>query len=419
VADGGNTGQFEALHRLQDRAIDAARSATPPQYSGDGIVMVAGGGRHFVNAYVSLALLRRDLKCHLPIQVWHLGPADMSPRMAKLLEQFDVEVIDASEVRRTHPMRIMGGWECKPYAVLHSRFERVILMDADNFARRDPAYLLEHQELDDSGALFWPDISVAPINSPQWELFRVPFRREPEFESGQLVIDKSRAWLPLNLAVHYCAWSDIYWQYVNGDKQAFQMAWRHLEAPYALCPWPVKHLTGVVETPIARQHWKVAFEQYDFDGAPLFHHRGGCEWVLYGTNIMVDGEGDIEAKCHVILGELRSLWDGRILPDPAAPAELDQSDPATVRWYRYRRTGIGERTIELLPGGEIGAGNGDIEQSWRIETKANGVELVIANPRFDVCSLAFNDDGVWRGRWNYFEQGPTELIPLADAGSSS
>ena len=71
-------GQFEALHRLQDDAIARARAVSPPQYSGEGIVIVAGGGKHFVNAFVSLSLLRQDLSCSLPIQLWHLGAHEMT-----------------------------------------------------------------------------------------------------------------------------------------------------------------------------------------------------------------------------------------------------------------------------------------------------------------------------------------------------
>ena len=68
--------------------------------------------------------------------------------MLRLLERFDIEIVDASEVRKVHPMRTFGGWQCKPYAILHSPFEKVILLDADNFALHDPALLLDTPELE-------------------------------------------------------------------------------------------------------------------------------------------------------------------------------------------------------------------------------------------------------------------------------
>ncbi|MEZ4500778.1 MAG: hypothetical protein R2839_12075 [Thermomicrobiales bacterium] len=85
MADTTAQGQFEALHRLQDAAIAAARTSGPPNYSGDGMVIVAGGGRYFVNAFVALTVLRNDVACQLPIQIWYLGPHEMSDAMKALL----------------------------------------------------------------------------------------------------------------------------------------------------------------------------------------------------------------------------------------------------------------------------------------------------------------------------------------------
>ncbi len=416
MVDNDGRSRFRALHHMQDKAILVAKSTDPPQYGGDGVVMVAGSGRHFVNAYVSLAILREDVKCQLPIQVWHLGVEDMSPHMASLLDRFDVEVVDASEVKTSHPIRKLGGWECKPYALLHSRFERAILLDADNFALRDPSFLLECEELRSTGALFWPDITTAPEDSLQWDVFGVPYRKEPEFESGQVVVDKSQSWLPLNLAVHYCSWSDIYWQYINGDKQAFQMAWRYIDQPYSLCPHPVQHLAGHVVTPLGRQRWRVAFEQHDFDGEPLFHHRVGSEWVLFGTNVEVVGAAKLDFRCKRVLEDLRTLWDGRIQTDPPRPAGLDQHDPAHVHWYRYRRIGISERTIELDSDGEYRVTGMNDGGKWRIEENEGARQLVLTQDTFDACRLTLDPDGIWRGRWTYFEQGPVELVPLPDFG---
>lgn len=404
---------------MQDDAIRRAKAIDPPRYDGDGIVMVAGGGRHFVNAFVSLSILREDLNCQLPIQIWHLGPADMSATMERLLDRFDVEIVDATVRRTLHPMRKLGGWECKPYALLHSRFERAILIDADNFPLRDPTYLLESEPLRESGALFWPDITTAPQGSPQWDLFDVAFRTEPEFESGQIVVDKARSWLPLNLAVHYCSWSDIYWQYVNGDKQAFQMAWRYLELPYALCPFPVRHSAGLVETPQGKRRWRVAFEQRGFDGEPLFHHRVGCEWVLFGTNVEVEGAAALESRCKQVLDDLRGLWDGRIQTDPPVSVGRDQHDPAAVRWYRYRRIGISEHVIELRPDGVYRIVDANGGGGWRMEKERGDDRLVFSQETFDACRLTLDPDGVWRGRWAFFEQGPVELVPMAGYGARS
>src|SRR3954451_9345490 len=106
--------------RRQDQAIRQASPYPEGRYAGRGIVMAAGGPRHFTNAWVTLNVLRRVLGCTLPVQLWYLGPGEMSEQMLDLLRPLDVECVDALEVRQRHPVRRLGGWELKPYAIIHS-----------------------------------------------------------------------------------------------------------------------------------------------------------------------------------------------------------------------------------------------------------------------------------------------------------
>ena len=64
------------------------------RFSGRGIVICAGGLRYFTNAYVSASVLRRH-GCTLPIQFWHLGPAEMTDEMRQLVAHLDVTTVDA------------------------------------------------------------------------------------------------------------------------------------------------------------------------------------------------------------------------------------------------------------------------------------------------------------------------------------
>jgi hypothetical protein len=403
--------QFEALHCWQDAALQRAAAMDPPHFEGGGIVMVAGGPRNFTNAFVALTMLRQHAGCSLPIQVWHLGPEEMSDAMARMLDRFDVELVNAHEVRRSFPMRRLGGWECKVFAMLHSRFRHVILIDADNVALTDPAALLDHPEYARTGALFWPDISTAPADSPVWELFRVGYREEPEVESGQMVVDKERCWVPLNLARHFNEWSDLYYQYINGDKDSFHFAWRQLEYPYAMPGQAPRKLMSRVTTPTGPRRIVCGLEQHDFSGNPLFHHRTGADWVLFGENLRV-GSRLIEERCLMALDILREQWDGRIGTDSLPDAPVDGRNIIATRRYRYRRVGVDERLIEFEPDGSIGLGAHQNEQSWRLEGDSTNPTLVIGRPDGDICRLESGPDGVWRGRWLWYERMPVELIPV-------
>jgi alpha 1,2-mannosyltransferase len=111
---------------MQDDVIRSAGVFPIEQFSGGGIVIVAGGIRYFTCAWVCITLLRRVLGCTLPIQIWYRGPEEMSQDMITLLQPFGVECVDLHEVQRRYPARRLGSYECKPYEILHSPFKEVI-----------------------------------------------------------------------------------------------------------------------------------------------------------------------------------------------------------------------------------------------------------------------------------------------------
>jgi hypothetical protein len=183
---------YSEWHKLQDEAKASAPAYPTNRFSGRGIVVCAGGARFFTCAWVLLRVLREILKCSLPVQVWHMGPQEMDWRMSRLLEELGAEVIDAWRVGppETRPSH---GWPLKPFAILHSRFREVLLLDADNVPAVDPEQLFDAPPYRQTGALFWPDLDPLPPASPIWEICRVPYRAEPSFESGQVLIDKQRS----------------------------------------------------------------------------------------------------------------------------------------------------------------------------------------------------------------------------------
>jgi hypothetical protein len=411
-ADVVRAGQYAYCHRRQDDA----RAATPPyhtnRFQGAGIVIVAGGPRHYTNAWVCLTMLRRVLGCHLPIQVWYLSPHEMSPRMIELLQRFDVECVNAQEVQRRHPMRIAGGWECKPYALVHSPFKEVILLDADNVPLIDPATLLSWPEYRATGAVFWPDLGSLGREREIWEICRVAYRDEPEVESGQIVVDKERCWNALWLTLHLNDHSDYYYRHVNGDKETFHMAWRMLDQPYSMPPTRPVWITGLVSP--GDPNFADVLLQHDFAGQPIFHHRTGAGWSAWGKNLRVPGF-EHEVVCLDALRELRELWDGRVDVEQAVVAAPDaEAELLRARHVLYRLIGSDERVLTLLPGGKIGGGGSAWEQRWRVE-QGQGVRTLVVEGQFGVtCRLALGQDGIWRGRWLRQEQVPVELWPLTD-----
>jgi hypothetical protein len=266
------------------------------RFRGRGVVICAGGRRYFPCAWVCINMLRH-VGLRLPIEMWALNSGEIDSKMRELLKPLEVRCIDASRVRKRHPARILDGWELKPYAIIHSRFREVLFMDADNVAIKDPAVLFESPEYRKHGAVFWPAYRPFPPDNPIWKICHVKYREEPDFETGQILIDKSRCWKALQLTMHLNENSDFYYEYTQGDKETFHMAWRMLGQDYVMIPTAVEKIEST-----ACQH--------DFQGDRMFQHRYQAKWKLDEAN-PVENRFLLEDICFRYLDALGGLWNER------------------------------------------------------------------------------------------------------------
>jgi FkbM family methyltransferase len=267
------------------------------RFAGRGIIICGGGVSYFTNAWVNIQILRMH-GCKLPIELWYIGREEMDRSMEALLEPLGVRCVNAREVMNRHPFRNPLGWELKSYAVLHSRFAEVLFLDADNVATRDPKYLFDSAQYQQYGAIFWPDYKRLSARRAIWKLCGIQYRDEPEFESGQMVINKERCWKALNLAFWYNDHSEFFYRYVHGDKETFHLAWRKIGQNYAMPEFAIHPLTGTMC-------------QHDFSGQIIFQHRNMRKWSFFGWNENIPGF-QFEAECLRFLDLLRQRWDGRI-----------------------------------------------------------------------------------------------------------
>jgi len=368
---------------LSERLAAAARAEPPPVEagSGRGIVICAGGTRLLTCAWLSIALLRRTFRCTLPIELWHIGPAEMGAPMRTLLEALDVRITDALNVARHHPIETLGGWQLKTYALLHSQFREILLLDADNVPVRDPSFLFETPEYAETGAVFWPDIVRLKAGNPIWQVTRLAPDTGPSFETGQLLIDRERHWRALTLAdwinQNHLAFEDM----LYGDKDACYVAWRMVGAPCHL----IRHAPKRLEHTMC---------QRAPDGEVLFQHRSGSKWLLHGPNPRVEGFR-FEAECFTLLAELRQLWDGTLFNPPERSAAAQAMERELIGLGRFRLAWLGshEHVVTLRPQHVIEGGSPD-ERCWFV---ADGPELRVVARGLLTCALRRAEHGVWRG----------------------
>ena len=333
----------------------------------------------------------------------------MDDGMIALLEKIaDVQCIDATQVDGYERTESGGGWALKPFALIHSTFGEVLMLDADNLPVVDPGFLFDDPRYMETGAIFWPDLNPIPSESPLWEVTRIPYRREPSFESGQMVIHKARCWKPLLLAMHMNESAKFYYQLMLGDKDTFHFAWHMAGCRYSMPDGPPRCLVcGDVNFRAGP-----VLHQLGFDGSIIFEHRNSPKWTAFGYNPHYPGSF-YEKECLCFLAKLASLWDGRMATSvPVAPPEYFRSLSGT-RWFRYVRLSIGDRLIELLPNGRIGFGAMKFERGWALTQQADQEALLITGDFGITCRLSKESDGVWRGRWLFNEFAFVELTPFS------
>lgn len=370
------------------------------RFRGRGVVICGGGSRYLTCAWVCINMLRRA-GCRLPIELWQTTQFEMDRSLRELFAPLDVTCINAEAMRRQHPVRRLAGWELKPYSIIHSSFQEIISLDADNMPLQDPTFLFESPQYKKSGAIFWPDFGSLEPDREIWKICQVQFHNEPEFESGQIVVDKQRCWRALQLTMHLNEYSDFYYQHVHGDKETFHMAWRMLDQEYAMVPHPILGLPGCMC-------------QHDFHGKRLFQHRNMAKWNLNAPNERIP-DFRREEECLALIEELQAKWDGTVGCDWAFNASEEQAAREVLeqRKFQYVRVGHDSRAIEFLPAGKIGEGRAGCEECWFIEQESTGhVVLVLVGRGEHTCRLQRQADGSWRGNWLVFERMPIHLKPI-------
>ncbi len=286
-----------------------------------GIVVCAGGHRLLANAYVTLKRLRT--LTDLPVELCYAGPQERPPTFTDLPGVTPVEL--PSELR---------GFHIKPYALLQSSFEHVLLLDADNLPLQPLEPLFDHD------ALFWPDLGRWTHDSLYADFGLDPALnlQSPEFESGQIVVHKPTCLEALRAAcwLSSAAMRPHVYSKTLGDKDVFRLAFHLTKTPYILnpnlpkrfgAPFFIQKIPGT-EIVLKLDHPRGRFYptgllQHDLENQPLFAHRTVLEWKPYLDSVaMTHLEGrpdptlrDLERWGQEQLHEFRRRYRPHFAPD--------------------------------------------------------------------------------------------------------
>lgn len=219
----------------------------------EGIVISAGGGNLSIRfAGHLISSLREVFGCTLPIQIAYAGDDDLPQHRRDALLSLDstnnTEFLDVWTVFDDSTLNLRkGGWAIKPFAALASRFEHVIVLDADAVFLQSPEALFQQPAYVDTGAYlfhdrllwqhafqdrheWWKDQIKEPSPAMNKSLVWTQDFAE-ECDSGVVVLDKSRPEVFVGLL--HIAWQNTYdvreevsYKLTYGDKETW---WLGLE----------------------------------------------------------------------------------------------------------------------------------------------------------------------------------------------
>ncbi|RAL07872.1 uncharacterized protein BO97DRAFT_438066 [Aspergillus homomorphus CBS 101889] len=316
-----------------------------------------------------IGALRGVLNSTLPIQVVYAGDSDLAPANRDLLASVAgrsaltstpaaIDFLDILTVFDDATLQLRtGGWAIKAFAALASRFETVILADADAVFLQRPEVLLEHEAVVRHGALLFHDRLLWPHafeGRHQWwhDQLRRPSAAmadsrvwteeyAEEGDSGLVVLNKGRIDTLLGL-LHIC-WQNSYevreettYKITYGDKESWWFGLELAGAEYEFSP----HYGGIVG-------WERVDEQGSADGVCSFviAHVDAKNRLLWYNGSLLKNKGQPGMENEYQVPEKWMIDADWIKGD----RKQDQSCMVNgvIRDLTAEEKGILERSIEL------------------------------------------------------------------------
>src|ERR1051325_9348957 len=286
--------------KLWQETIAGPAEYPSSRFKGRGLVMSLSPEVSFEKLWVNLCVLRRVLKCDLPIELWLFGQPDIKVRAAPLLEDLSVCILGEDALPTALAGNAWSGHAAKALSIAHSSFEDVLFLDVDTCPVRDPASLFDELAYRWSGAIFWPDILRTDPASGIWPELGLAFVDEPQWRGSQLVVNKARSWRPLCLLDHLTRHHGFYDPHTRDGKLAFYAAWKALDHPYAM----TRQAPGCVGAHDGEGH----LNQCDLRGQLLFQGRGEAGWAPPLGNTDAGAHFVHREACAAFAQELRERW---------------------------------------------------------------------------------------------------------------
>jgi hypothetical protein len=298
-------------------------------------IVICTGNRHFDLALVALKALQ-ILENELPIEVVYSTSNDLSLNNQKILKKIfpNIRLIDLSLMAFNDSYLKLRGWEIKPFAVLASRFEQVILMDADVLFFEKPEILFKNKYFIQTGTLFFYDrpnlrddiiklIQTFSSNNSQ----PLPMRTQ---ESGVVLIDKSRVLFGL---LSICKLNDYHerkrvtYVYLYGDKDTWWLGLHIINMPYSFLPTMPAAIGQIIKK---KNKTMVCGRILHFDenNKLIWWNGGMLKEQVFGNNNLLQIDGWLEE------GEWKSRPFWCLTNNKQTPRQFNSNQQQLINEYR-------------------------------------------------------------------------------------
>ena len=248
----------------------------------------------------NIDVLRNNMHCHLPIEIWQIGQ-EISNEARAVLESKKTEWnLTFKNVKDyTNDSEHWRGYQIKGFVMKYTEFDEAILCDCDGFFLQDPEIVFDDPGYIRTGTLFLKDYlrhtpknreeeinraiwfrKMMPTPSPHlpeecYYLYNIPTNKQQYWfyqESGLVLLNRKR---------HPCVVDTIYdlnndhketYKYVHGDKETFWIACLLNNVPFHMNKYPGINLYPDLKKVTAyNEKLGPAFTHiYDLNNKPIF-----------------------------------------------------------------------------------------------------------------------------------------------------
>ncbi|KAF0693061.1 Aste57867_15913 [Aphanomyces stellatus] len=316
---------------------------------------------------ISLIVELRALGYADVIQLYHCN-GELSVVSQQMLHETDkhIEIVDGCQemvaTGQLQPEDADGyrSFWLKPLALIHTRLDDVILMDADDLVFQNPARLFDVPEYKSTGTIFFYDREILKkeylnnyfdneynlhelINSfdyAKYGLEKNPSRHvltslawhgdsAHEQDSSIVAIKKSKAPLAITVLNQLLQYERHRIGFTYGDKELFWLAWELAQRPYFFSPWAN---SGAARPGNMKDHpdticgGLAQFMPLGTDSSELLHINGGYIFNPYSNN-NINSMTNATERLHQLLADVPSHVSKRRTRSKALNKPEDDKDP--------------------------------------------------------------------------------------------